>query len=295
MLRYFVADIGGTSVKIGVINEAGHFLSENSYPTESAQGGQAIIEKLIRVIEDYLPIDGIGISTAGQVDEVEGVIKYANENIPHYTGVRIKDRLQSVYSVPVIVENDVNAAALGEAAFGSVTGKDDFLCLTFGTGIGGAIYLNGQLYRGTSQVAGEFGHMITHVNGLRCACGLDGCYEQYASVSALIRQGQAVNQTITNGKALMNVYHQGNQAIQHVFDQWVMEVCAGLLSLINIFNPRTIVLGGGLMEQSFIIDKINQVLNKNIHKSLHPIDIIPAMLGNKAGMLGVGAQLIKEK
>lgn len=278
-MRYFVADIGGTSVKIGVINEAGQFLSENSYPTESAQGGQAIIEKLIRVIEDYLPIDGIGISTAGQVDEVEGVIKYANENIPHYTGVRIKDRLQSVYSVPVIVENDVNAAALGEAAFGSVTGKKDFLCLTYGTGIGGAIYLNGELHRGSSQVAGEFGHMITHVNGLRCACGLDGCYEQYASVSALIRQAQAVNQTITNGKALMNVYHEGNQAVQHVFDQWIVEVSAGLWSLINIFNPRTIVLGGGLMEQSFIIDKINQVLNKNIHKSLHPIDIIPAMLG----------------
>lgn len=292
-LRYFVADIGGTSVKIGVINEFGQFLIEDTYPTESHNGGQAIIKKLIEVIKEHLPIDGIGISTAGQVDEINGLIKYANENIPQYTGVKIKAMLQEQYNVPVVVENDVNAAALGEKAYGSVIERDNFLCLTFGTGIGGAIFLNGSLYRGNSQVAGEFGHMVTHVDGIKCACGLHGCYEQYASVSALVKQAREVNESISNGKELIHAYLQGDQAIQRILDQWIKEVCAGLTSLINIFNPRTIVLGGGLMEQKIMIDKINNILHDTIHKSLYPIEIVPAQLGNKAGMLGVGSQLIE--
>lgn len=292
-VRFFVADIGGTSVKMGVINEKGQFIFEDTYPTESKRGGLAIIEELRDKIAVHLPIDGIGISTAGQVDEVHGVIKYANENIPRYTGVDVKGIIKEVYDVPIVVENDVNAAALGEAYFGSAKGKQDFLCLTYGTGIGGAIYLHGDLYRGNSQVAGEFGHMITHVNGRVCACGMKGCYEQYASVTALVTKAQEITNKVTDGKVLIQMYNQGDTAIAEILDTWIIEVCAGLISLINIFNPRTIVLGGGLMEQAFIIDKINEHLITHVHDSVSPIDIIPAQLGNKAGMLGVGAQLIQ--
>lgn len=291
-MRFFVADIGGTSVKIGVINESGQFLFEETYPTKSERGGHVIIEELRDKIAAHLPIDGIGISTAGQVDEVNGIIKYANENIPRYTGVNIKGMLKEVYDLPIIVENDVNAAALGEAYFGSAKGKEDFLCLTYGTGIGGAIFLNGELYRGASQVAGEFGHMVTHVGGHLCACGMKGCYEQYASVRALVTTAKKMNTQVTDGKALIHMYNQGDKTMADVLDAWVKEVCAGLSSLINIFNPRTIVIGGGLMEQEFIINKIKNELVTHLPASVLPVDMMPAQLGNKAGMLGVGAQLI---
>ena len=126
-MRILAADIGGTAIKVGEVTDSGELVSFSEHPSESKQGGPALMERLLRILDGYSGYDRIGISTAGQVDSVKGEILFANENIPNYTGMKIKEMLETRYHVPVAVENDVNAAAIGEGAFGAAKGFKDYL------------------------------------------------------------------------------------------------------------------------------------------------------------------------
>ena len=170
------------------------------YPTHAQRGGQAIIENVIMQIEACIgageTFDRIGISTAGQVDSVQGMIRYANDNIPGYTGMQVKAILEKAFKMPVVVENDVNAAALGEATYGAGKDYGDFLCLTFGTGIGGAIVMNHQVYTGANFSAGEVGSMIIHPEDRSVGDYFSGSYERYASVSALVERAKCYDTSL---------------------------------------------------------------------------------------------------
>ena len=151
-MRIAALDIGGTSIKSGLWD--GERLSrEGERDTNAREGGARLMERAVEILREYAPFDAIGISTAGQVDTVRGSIYYANDNIPGYTGIEVRRILEDAFHVPVAVENDVNAAALGEAQFGAGKGYPDFLCLTYGTGVGGAIVLDGRIYTGSSFAA----------------------------------------------------------------------------------------------------------------------------------------------
>ena len=138
-MRVLALDIGGTSIKIGIINKHGEILESSEVPTFAKEGGEVLINRVLDIIGRYDNIDRIGISATGQVDPIEGKIIFATDNIPGWTGIEIKRRIEEKYKIPTAVENDVNAAALGEAYFGAAIGNESFLCLTYGTGVGGAI------------------------------------------------------------------------------------------------------------------------------------------------------------
>lgn len=282
-MRIVGIDIGGTSIKSGIW-EAGLLSELKERPTEAHLGGAKVIEKVIEILKTYEGFERIGISTAGQVDSKQGMIRYANENIPGYTGMRIKEILEEYFGVPVVVENDVNAAAVGEAHFGAGVEFRDFLCLTYGTGIGGAIVIDGKVYTGANFSAGEFGSMIIHTADRVPGKYYSGCYEQYASTTALVNKAKQYDEQLINGRKIFERIEEPE--IRQIIEEWLEEVVNGLTTLIHIFNPPCIILGGGILAQPYIMEKLNERLYQNIMPSYREVILRAAELGNRAGLLG---------
>ena len=279
-----VLDIGGTSIKSGIYRN-GKLEEKKETPTEAQLGGAHVMKNAIEILKSYKDFDRIGISTAGQVDSEKGIIRYANSNIPGYTGTDIRVILTSEFGVPVAVENDVNAAALGEAGFGAGREYNDFLCLTYGTGVGGAIVIDKKIYTGSCFSAGEFGAVLVHPEDRNFEEDeFSGCYERYASTTALVRCVQKVFPELDNGRAIFARIDEPE--IQELVNEWIDEIVYGLTSLIHIFNPSCIVLGGGVMKQPYIATNLESKLYHNIMPSFRNVRIKTAELGNDAGMLG---------
>lgn len=298
-MKSLVFDIGGTSIKYGVC-EDGVLTDVRETPTEAYCGGRHVMDRIISLIEEKgardaidnangtktAAIDAIGISTAGQVDSDTGRIIYANDNIPGYTGIEIRKELEERFHVPVMVENDVNSAAMGEAVYGAGSAFEHFLCLTYGTGVGGAIIHHKELYRGSTFSAGEFGGIVTH--GTRKLNGtdvFDGCYERFASTTALVNSVHRYNPDLSNGRKIFEQLADPN--VKELIDAWIDEILIGLATVIHIFNPSCVVLGGGIMVQPYIIDVIKRKLPSHIMPSFAQVQIAPAKLGNSAGLLGI--------
>ena len=295
-MKILVFDIGGTSIKYGYCID--NVLEQvNETPTDAKKGGRYVIDTVIALIKEADGYDAIGISTAGQVNAETGSIIYANSNIPGYTGMKIKEELEALFHVPVAVENDVNSAALGEAIAGAGKEHENFLCLTYGTGVGGAIIQKKTVYHGSSFSAAEFGAIVTHSAERKNKEDFyDGCYERYASTTALVKMAMEYDSTLDNGRKIFAQID--NPDIMNILDAWVDEIMMGLATLTHIFNPSCIIVGGGIMVQPLIIEKIHQKMNQYIMPSFSHVKIIPANLGNSAGLLGanhLAAQLLNNK
>lgn len=290
-MRILALDIGGTDIKYGIINESFDILEAHKTPTNAHLGGAHIIDTIIDISKNYTNIDKIAISTAGQVDSHSGVIVYATDTIPNYTGTRLKEAVEKETGILTVVENDVNSAAYGEAHFGAGKGYDSFICLTYGTGIGGAIFLNGDVFKGSGFSAGEMGHIITHAGGKACTCGGNGCYEQYASTSALLRAVNEISSTPLNSFEIFSKMNS-DEKIKSAVDSWIDEIIIGLISIIYTFNPPLIILGGGIMNEEYIINSINERLPSRLMESFRNVKIKRATLGNKASMLGASYKAV---
>lgn len=283
-MKILVFDIGGTSIKYGIcVDDVLQEVKET--PTNAKLGGRHIMETLIRLIQEQSDYDAIGISTAGQVNSKEGFIIYANQNIPDYTGTRIKNELEELFHVPVTVENDVNAAAMGEAIYGAGKEYDQFLMLTYGTGVGGAVINNKQIYYGSSYSASEFGAMITHSDARLLGDDyFDGCYEKYASTTGLVTMAKKYDPNLDNGRKIFERLE--DPKVMEILDRWIDEIMLGLASLTHIYNPPCIILGGGIMVQPLIKKKLEEKKSRFIMPSFAHVNLVPAALGNSAGLLG---------
>lgn len=283
-MRILAFDIGGTEIKYAFCDKNFNLTEKKSIPTNAHEGGKRIIERVIEIIKSCDNIDRVGISTAGQVDSVKGEIVFATETIPGYTGVKIKELVEKETGIPTAVENDVNSAAIGEAIFGAGKGQSSFICLTYGTGIGGAIFLDGKLFTGNSFSAGEFGHIVTHQGGRKCTCGGEGCYETYASTTALVNSVKEKLGLDLNGREIFERFD--DPEIKSVVDLWIDEIVTGLKSLIYIFNPALIVAGGGIMNEEYITQEINARLQAQLMNSFRNVKVVKARMGNDANKLG---------
>ena len=285
-MKILTFDIGGEFIKYGICDGNFKLLETHKIPTEAEKGGQELIEKIISIVEEYGDVDRVAVSTAGQVDSENGIVVYSTGKIPYYTGMMVKKLIENRTGIPTFVENNVNAAAMGEAKFGAAKGADDFICLTYGNGIGGAIYINGRLYKGCGSSAGELGHMITHAGGKQCNCGGEGCYECYASATALVN---SVNRITAKPLDAFQIFDRENfekPEIRFEIDKWIDEIIIGLINIIYTFNPPLIVLGGGIMNEDYIIDLIDRKIYNRLMDNYRNVNIVRSRLGNDAALLG---------
>ncbi len=284
-MKALVFDIGGTSIKYGVC-ENGTLTQVKETPTEAYCGGRHVLNLVASLVGQKSGYDAIGISTAGQVNPDTGTIIYSNNNIPGYTGMQIRKEFEELFHVPVMVENDVNSAAMGEAIYGAGVAYNDFICITYGTGVGGAIIHKKQLQHGSAFSAGEFGGIVTHGEEKLAGSGLlDGCYERFAATSTLSESARSYDPSLSNGRKIFERITEPK--VKAIVDAWIDEIILGLVTIVHIFNPTCIVLGGGIMEQPYIIEKIREKLPSMIIPGFRHVQILPAKLGNSAGLLGI--------
>ncbi|MFL2076427.1 ROK family protein [Marinilactibacillus psychrotolerans] len=286
MRNYLCIDIGGTSIKYGVYDEKGKNISKiSSVPTNVTKTDNLIMHQLKLIIDLYIKhfdLSGICISSAGVIDYISGKVVFSGYTIPRYSGLEIKKTIENEYSIPCEVENDVNSAALGEYWKGAGRGGDSIVCLTVGTGVGGAILINGQLMRGYSNTAGEVGYMI--VDGKR--------FQDVASTASLVervkkRKSFSINSQLT-GKTIIESAINGDNICLEEIDTMIDALSTGIINLMYVINPEVIILGGGIMEQKeFFENKINTCINNKIIDSFfNKTEIRFAEKGNEAGMLG---------
>ncbi|SDK22863.1 ROK family protein [Natronincola ferrireducens] len=292
-------DIGGTTIKYGIVTQLGEVIIKSQMDTEARYGGGAIINKIIektKELKNHYDIDGIAISSAGQIDNKEGKVIFATNTIPNYTGTPIKEILEQQLGLPVTVENDVNCTALGEYWQGAGKNAEEFIALTLGTGIGGAIVIDGKIYSGAYFSAGEFGHMNLYPDGLRCPCGNKGCYEMYASSKALANKIKKVYGEEVDTFDVFRLAKEGNISANEMIDGWVQDMALGLQSIVHIFNPGLIIIGGGISEQgNFLLEKIQWQLKKIIMPPFkEKLSIKMAVKGNEANLLGAAYYFINQ-
>lgn len=307
MRKVLAFDIGGTFIKCGVISDSGSIIRQFQTPTEAAKGGKALMSKLIsltrKVLDEEKGIAGVGVSTGGQVSPKTGEVLWATDILPGWTGMKVKEIMEKEFNLPVFVDNDANAAALGEKWAGSARGVEDFLFIIIGTGLGGAIVLNGEVYRGSRGSAGEWGHTIIHKGGLSCTCGGKGCFEQYASFTGIVNYIQDKSKGIINddidAKMIFQKAAKGDLLCQEAVDWFIDNLALGIGNLLHVFNPSLVILGGNLIEEGEeILERVRTNLKVYAEKYTMPsfmkgMEIKFAECGNNAGILGAAYGCLK--
>ena len=290
MMYYICIDIGGTSIKYGVLSEKGEIFIDGTVSTKVTEKENFIlsdVKKLIRnILDEYrnYEIKGICVSTAGVVNPEKGEIAYAGPTIPKYTGTKIKEELEKEFSISCEVENDVNCAGLGEYWKGAGKGSKSMVCLTIGTGIGGSVILDGKLLNGIGYTAGEIGYM--DVNG--------SYIQNIASSKYLVEKVQkekeekeGITDAIT-GVDIFELAKKGDEICLAGINEIISNLAVGVRNIIYLLNPEVIVIGGGITAQKeYLEEKIRKEVNDGmISDMFRKTRIELAQQGNQAGLLG---------
>ena len=309
-MYYIGVDLGGTNIAAGIVCEDGTICCQNSVPT-TKDGSGAIIKEIAQLIQKLLDESGrsikeikaIGIGVPGTANQENGFVEYANN-----LGMEEEPFLQMLQpyfpETHLTFENDANAAAYAEYRFGAGKGCSSMIMVTLGTGIGGGLIFNGKLFEGINYAAGEFGHFTIKYDGIPCNCGRRGCFEQYASASALVRQTKEAMQQEprsilwelcendlerVNGKILFDAVEKQDATAQKVLDMFTEYLGIGLIDLINIFQPEMICIGGGISKAGeLILEPVRKRMKTESYTrmSQHQPKLAVASLGNNAGIIG---------
>lgn len=284
MKTYVAIDIGGTMIKYGLINQKGNLFERKEMPTEAEKGGTGIMIKIKKIINEFQTnhtLSGICLSSAGMVDPVKGQIFFSGPAIPNYAGTQFKKILEDQYKIPCEIENDVNCAGLAEVVSGSAKGSKFTLCLTIGTGIGGCILAESEIFHGYTNSACEVGYIPME----------DTQFQQLASTTALIREVVSAHgdeQHEWSGYRVFEEAKNGNQHCINAIDRMTDYLGQGIATICYVVNPQTVVLGGGIMGQSdYLKDRIETAVAKYLLPNLsNKLTLTFANHENNAGMLG---------
>ena len=310
-MYYIGIDLGGTNIAVGIVDESFKIVKKGSTPTLVNRDPELIIADMGKLCLELLAETGIGleevvcagIAAPGSVNPRTGIIEYAN-NLP-FLRFPIADTLRKYLPVrEVYLENDANAAALGEAVGGAAKGKRLSVMITLGTGVGGGVIIDGKIYSGFNYAGAELGHTVIEYNGRQCSCGRKGCFEAYASATALVNMtkeklaackdtlmwemcGNDINKA--DARIAFAAMKKGDRAGKEVVDMYISYLACGITNMINIFQPEVLLIGGGVCnEKDYLLKPLTEIVNADQYTRNQAVktEIKIAALGNDAGIVG---------
>lgn len=310
MQYYLGIDIGGMTVKGILTDNSGKIYADGNVQTDSDKGATQMCANIVELVNVLLSngkvnkaeVVGIGVGCPGIIDSKNGVVVFAG-NLKLLNFALAKE-IEIATGLPVKITNDANAAALGEAKFGAGSKYKNSILVTLGTGVGGGIVIDGKLFEGGKSAGTEIGHTVIVENGLKCTCGRKGCFERYASASALMEQTKDAmeanrNSEMWKGYDLETVtgktpfaYYDRDLTAKLVVDKYISHLACGIINLANIFRPEVVMLGGGLSEQGETLTKpLQKILDNELMggTAYAPVKVVKASLGSKAGAYGAAA------
>ena len=314
MKQYLAIDIGGTAVKLGIVDETGAVGSKAEESVNFDGYQTPVLTTVLKAAKAFVEtqnidvntLEGVGVSATGQIDSRKGIVAGTCGNFPNYIGSPIKAALEKDFGLPVTVANDANCMTLGEVWVGGAKGYTDVIGVTLGTGVGGGILTGGRLLEGARGLGGELGHFRTHaLDGVLCTCGASGCWERYASATALKRMTAealaahpdsglarvvAENDGHVSGQSAFIAAREGDPVGQAVCDRYVNYLACGVINVVNIFQPDTLAIGGGVSneaEEQLLLPVQQRVARESIPCGKdRRTRIVKAQLGNRAGLIG---------
>lgn len=313
-MNYIGIDLGGTNIKGALVSEAGEVLREESRPTHAEQGADAVCDGIAAVINALREgedgrLGGVGLGCPGTVDDASGRVLYAN-NLG-WTDFDLRAAVRARTGLSLRLGNDANVAALAEALVGCAKGAESAVVVTLGTGVGGGVVLDGRMLTGYTGAASELGHMVIREGGEECTCGRRGCFEAYASATALIRETRramaahpeslmhtvAEENGTVDGRTAFTAAQSGDAAARAVVDRYVEDLACGLANIVNVFFPEVIALSGGIANQGeTLLAPLRgrvRALSYGSRYAVRHTRIERCTLGYRAGV--IGAALLAEQ
>lgn len=314
-MYYLGIDLGGTNIAVGIVDENLNIVLKDSVKTLTKRPTNEIIDDMAALCKSLVERAGIsfeeieylGVAAPGSIDPVNGIVRYSNNvkmsNYPLADELKNRLPIKKVY-----LENDANAAALGEAKAGAGKGYSDLVMITLGTGVGGGIVIGGKLYSGFNHCGAELGHTVIEFNGRPCSCGRKGCFEAYSSATGLINitkekmaednnslmwklVGGDINRA--NGRTAFDAAKKGDKSGLAVVDMYIKYLACGLTNLVNIFQPQVLCIGGGVCgEGDYLLQPLIKIIRESEYGAANQTNfsqIKIAELGNNAGIIGAAA------
>ncbi|MFO1519722.1 MAG: ROK family protein [bacterium] len=294
-------DLGGTDLKCGAVNATGRVMHSQRFPSDSKKGKQAVVRRLLSAIaaeeawakESGYQVVGVGLGVPGILSHATGIV-HRSPHFPDWKDFALRSLLKKRLRFPFVLDNDANMAALGEGWRGRGKGRRNFILLTLGTGIGGGIVLDGNIFHGDSGFAGELGHLVIERNGRPCNCGGRGCLEMYASATGIqydLRSPSLRRRGPGGGQTAESLYHlalRGNKTAKKIFENFGQALGAGVASLANILDVEHFILGGGLSAawKAFAPSVKKAIAQHTYPTTAKKIRLERAQLGNQAGLIG---------
>jgi glucokinase len=298
-------DLGGTNLRSALLSVDGDILEKRKETTNAPDGWKKVVARVVEnisrqreiAIQRGLLVTAVGVGAPGVIRMDTGVV-VKSPNFPDWNNLPLRDELEKALHLPVIIENDANAAALGEQWRGAGRGINSMILLTLGTGVGGGIVIDNKIWQGADGMAGEIGHMTLVPDGRQCGCGNTGCLEMYASARGIVQSYREASGTMEHAQApeitsaqVYQAARNGESIARKVMKDMGSMLGIGIANLINIFNPHMIVIGGGVKDawDLFIGATNEEIMRRAFQVPAERTKIVPSLLGDDAGMIGAAA------